>query len=167
MDKEKLKKSTTTNGITPGYEDVTGAPSPINPETGQHTSYWVLSEEERAKGFIRPVRSAYYHVGMRPKYPVRDLTDEEKERYKKYNYMKYEKYPGDDSIVGSFWTKKKLNSGCGTLTTMSTSITETYARDPKYYGSTFCVKCEDHFPAGEFVWADSFENGVLDDVVGS
>lgn len=44
---------------------------------------------------------------------------------------------------------------CGTTTTMPTSISETYARDPKYYGSTFCCGCGDYFPVGEqgdFVW---------------
>jgi hypothetical protein len=38
-----------------------GAPMPINPETKQHRAYWILSEEERAKGFIRPIRNAYVH----------------------------------------------------------------------------------------------------------
>jgi hypothetical protein len=37
------------------------APQPINPATGQHAAYFVLSEEERAKGFVRPVRTAYIH----------------------------------------------------------------------------------------------------------
>ena len=45
----------------PGMEhDV--APQPINPKTGQHKDYYVLPEEERAKGFIRPVRDAYTHT---------------------------------------------------------------------------------------------------------
>lgn len=30
-------------------------------ETGQHEIYLVLSEEERAKGFIRPYRNSYTH----------------------------------------------------------------------------------------------------------
>lgn len=29
--------------------------------TGQQKSYLVLSDEERARGFVRPVRSAYIH----------------------------------------------------------------------------------------------------------
>src|SRR4051794_8569721 len=33
-----------------------GAPAPIDPATGMHKDYWVLSAEERAKGFVRPVR---------------------------------------------------------------------------------------------------------------
>lgn len=37
------------------------APAPINPKTGQHEAYWVLSEEERGKGFVRPVRRSYIH----------------------------------------------------------------------------------------------------------
>lgn len=35
----------------------------IDPETGQQKAYVVLTEEERAKGFVRPVRNAYVHVG--------------------------------------------------------------------------------------------------------
>ena len=34
---------------------------------------------------------------------------------------------------------------------------ETYARDPKFYGATFCVECKGHFPVGEngqFRWVD-------------
>ena len=69
---------------------------PNNPDlhkeksNGQNEAYLVLSEEERAKGFIRPVRRTYIH------------------------------------------------EECGTVTTMSVAIAETYARDPKFYGLTFC-----------------------------
>jgi hypothetical protein len=44
---------------------------------------------------------------------------------------------------------------CGTTTTMGTAIAETYARQPDFYGGTFCVRCRAHFPVGEdgeFVW---------------
>lgn len=34
----------------------------INPETGQQKGYVVLSEEERAKGYVRPVRRSYVHL---------------------------------------------------------------------------------------------------------
>lgn len=34
----------------------------IVPETGQQKDYVVLSEEERAKGFVRPVRRTYKHL---------------------------------------------------------------------------------------------------------
>lgn len=63
MDQDKLKISTTTNGQPPdpGFEN-SSAPAPIEPETGMHRSYWVLSEEERRKGFIRPVRTQYKHL---------------------------------------------------------------------------------------------------------
>lgn len=33
----------------------------IDPTTGQQKAYAVLSQEERAKGFVRPVRRAYLH----------------------------------------------------------------------------------------------------------
>ena len=34
----------------------------INPETGMQKGYVVLAEEERAKGFVRPVRRSYRHL---------------------------------------------------------------------------------------------------------
>jgi hypothetical protein len=61
MNPEKLRKSTTTDGKPPreGWEDAI-APAPIK-ANGQHEAYWVLTEEERSKGFIRPVRRTYIH----------------------------------------------------------------------------------------------------------
>lgn len=73
-------------------------------DTGQHSSYVVLCEEERRKGFVRPYRDAYKH-----------LT-------------------------------------CGAVTTMGRSLSETYARDPTFYGATFCCQCNAHFPVAQFVW---------------
>ena len=50
----------TSSGRPP--ENPTGvAPAPIDPSSGQHKDHWVLPEEERAKGFIRPVRLSYRH----------------------------------------------------------------------------------------------------------
>jgi hypothetical protein len=34
----------------------------LNPTTGLQKGYVVLSVEERAKGFVRPVRRSYYHI---------------------------------------------------------------------------------------------------------
>lgn len=122
----------------------------------QNKKYLILSEEERAKGFIRPVRQSYVHVGLKPTYSLRSLTDQENERYGKYGYVAYEEYPQESrvsSAVGRFWEQKELdNKGCGTLTTMNISIAETYARDPSFYGSTFCCGCSKHLPVAEFVW---------------
>lgn len=81
---------------------------PANPKE-QHEVYLVLSDEERAKGFVRPVRTSYIH------------------------------------------------EGCGTVTTMGTALSETYARDPHFYGATYCVACGLHRPVGEngeFIWDD-------------
>ena len=74
---------------------------------GMQETYLVLSEEERAKGFVRPVRRAYRHLK------------------------------------------------CGAVTTMGAALAETYARDPEFYGATYCATCRDHFPVGpdgEFDW---------------
>jgi hypothetical protein len=46
---------------------------------------------------------------------------------------------------------------CGTTTTMGRSLSETYARDPSFYGSTFCVNCNKHLPVAEFVWTSDGE----------
>lgn len=83
----------------------------------QNDAYLVLSEEERAKGFVRPVRRSYVHVGA----------------------------------------EGATFAGCGARTTMSQAIAETYARDPKFYGSTYCVSCAMHLPVAEFVWDGTTE----------
>lgn len=80
--------------------------------SGQNVAYLVLSVEERAKGFVRPVRTKYLH------------------------------------------------EECGAVTQMSQGIAETYARDPNFYGATFCSKCRDHFPVDEFVWDDGSNSKV-------
>lgn len=133
-------------------------------EDGQQEGYTVLSAAERAKGFVRPVRRAYRHVGRPgPKYPLRDLTEAEQKEYASFNYVKYEKYPEEHPIVGMYWTQAmmdRINNGCSMVTTMGQSIAETYARDPKFYGGTFCVHCSKHFPVGEdgeFVWDGTTE----------
>lgn len=75
----------------------------------QAKAYLVLSAEERAKGFVRPVRYAYRH------------------------------------------------EKCGAVTTMGGALSETYARDPKFYGATYCTTCNMHKPVDEFVWTDDGE----------
>lgn len=134
---------------------------PTNPElretdpvTGLQKSYLVLSEEERSKGFTRPYRDTYVHVGKKPKYPLRDLTPDEHERYDKFGYAVFEAYPVDGSgILGTFWTQAQLDAKpCGAVTTMGRALSETYARDPRFYGATYCCACRGHFPVAEFVW---------------
>ncbi len=94
------------DAVAPGVPDVAvGA-------DGMQRGYVVLSDEERAKGFVRAVRRSYVH------------------------------------------------EKCGTTTTMGRQIAETYARDPKFYGSTYCTGCNAHFPvgeSGEFVWHGTAE----------
>lgn len=38
------------------------APQPPDPVTGKYLDYWVLPKEERARGFIRPLRDVYRHI---------------------------------------------------------------------------------------------------------
>jgi len=77
-----------------------------NAPVPQAEVYLVLSDEERAKGFLRPYRDRYRHAT------------------------------------------------CGTITTMGRALSETYARDPKFYGSTYCCGCQMHRPVSEFVWTE-------------
>lgn len=44
------------------------------------------------------------------------------------------------------------HKSCGTVTRMGRALSETYARNPKFYGYTYCVACMKHLPVGEFVW---------------
>lgn len=141
-----------------GGEPVTpqgSVPNPAKLADGQHVDYWVLSAEERAKGFVRPVRLSYKHAGMRPKYPVRELTEEEKRGNARFGYVSYEAYPESEApVTGRMWTKAQLESGCGTVTSMPQAIAETWARDLKFYGGTFCAGCGKHLPVEEFAWLD-------------
>lgn len=126
---------------------------------GQQQGYVVLSDAERAKGFVRPYRDAYRHVGMRPEFETRPLTPEEAARYADCNYVAYEPYPPGSrgSASGRFWTQAQLDSGCGQITTMARPLAETYARDPGFYGGTYCTGCGDHFRVGErgeFTWLE-------------
>lgn len=120
----------------------------------QSEVYLVLSEEERAKGFVRPYRDSYHHVGYHPKFQLRDLTEEEKERYASEDYVKFEIYPESMAPrTGRFWTQKQLDQkGCGVITKMGRELSETYARNPHFYGTTYCVGCQMHRPVQEFVW---------------
>ena len=56
-----------------------------------------------------------------------------------------------------------VHEKCGVATTMGQALAETYARDPHFYGSTFCVGCGSHFPvgeSGEFTWDDGSKVGT-------
>lgn len=127
--------------------------------------YLVLSDEERAQGFVRPVRRSYKHLGVAgPQHPLRDLTEAEHELYDDEGYVKYEEYPPSrfGSALGKFWTQAQLDAvkTCGAVTTMGQAIAETYAREPRFYGATFCVRCQMHRPVGEdgeFVWEGTHE----------
>ena len=52
-----MSKTTLTDGspVTPDHRE-------IDPKTGMQKAYVVLSEEERKKGFVRPVRRTYVHT---------------------------------------------------------------------------------------------------------
>lgn len=43
---------------------------------------------------------------------------------------------------------------CGSETRMPVGTAETYARDPWFYGGTYCVQCRMHRDLEEFTWLD-------------
>jgi hypothetical protein len=101
-------------GLTTDPSDPQLTHGPDTEPAPQAEVYLVLSEEERAKGFVRPLRRKYVHPG----------------------------YVGPDDT----WIS------CGVVTRMGLALCETYARDPKFYGSTYCVGCKMHRPVHEFNW---------------
>ena len=134
-------------------------------ETGQHEIYLVLPEEEISKGFVRPVRNAYVHVGKKLLYKGihRMLDEDEREEYLDKKYVAVMTVLVDETgkfMGGSYVTQKELDAwesgkligGCGTTTTMGKELSETYARNPNFYGATFCCGCNKHLPVEEFVW---------------
>jgi hypothetical protein len=138
----------------------------------QQAAYLVLSDEERAKGFVRPVRTSYRHVGTPgPRYPLRNFTREEFEpllwKPPTQRPVKFEDYPETERpALGRYWTQAELDAvgkGCGTVTTMGQALAETYAREPHFYGATYCCGCSMHRPVGrdgEFVWLDGSRVGT-------
>lgn len=46
---------------------------------------------------------------------------------------------------------------CGTETNVDANIADTLAREPKFYGRTFCADCDGHFPIGQFRWSQDGE----------
>lgn len=149
-----VRPVTLTDGraVYPGFDE-------LKPN-GQQRDYVVLSAEERARGFVRPVRDSYVHLGLPgPKYPLRPTIAGERGSDPEAEW--YEAYPASElPAVGRFWTQAELDRvgrGCGAVTKMGRAIAETYARDPHFYGATFCVGCRTHLPVGrdgEFVWDD-------------
>lgn len=132
---------------------------PDQEPTAQHEVYLALSAEEIAKGFVRPVRKSYTHVGpSKPQFALRDVDADELKRFDGLGYVKYEAYPPGQAATGRYWTQKQLDAtGCGRDTAMADRLAETYARNPKFYGATYCVNCAKHLAVDEFVWTGTRE----------
>jgi hypothetical protein len=137
-------------------------------KTGQHDIYLVLSEEERNKGFVRPVRHSYVHVGRKTEMKggtIEPLPREEAKRFGDPDkYIAFLRYPESESpLVGKALTQEEVDNmdkyigGCGEHTCMGDALSETYARDPKFYGATYCTGCGKHLPVDEFVWVGTDE----------
>lgn len=57
------------------------------------------------------------------------------------------------------------HTACGVVTKMSREIAETYARNPSFYGGTYCVGCRKHLPLAEFRWLNP-EGIVTSEILG-
>ena len=55
MSEEPRRTLSDGTQIYPGHKE-------IEPDTGMQKGYIVLAEEERAKGFVRPLRKSYRHL---------------------------------------------------------------------------------------------------------
>lgn len=127
---------------------------------GMHKSYIVLCPDERAKGFVRPYRDTYRHVGLYVCARNRSL-DHNEHRGGERDICALP-YGHEGKCDGPFYTVTQAEhvhllithqkGGCGTVTTMGRALSETYARDPKFYGATFCCRCNKHLPVSEFIW---------------
>lgn len=97
----------------------------ITEDSGMQKKYLILSKEKRQQGFVRPLRQTYVH-----------------------------QYKEDGSSIPYPLISMKDIKGCGAATKMGIELSETYARDPKFYGATYCVGCKTHLPVKEFTWED-------------
>lgn len=125
----------------------------------QHEVYLVLSEDERARGFVRPLRRSYIHVGPAgPRFATRELDAEQRSGHLDETYVAFEPYPEEMApAIGRYWSQAQLDAvgkGCGSETTMGLALCETYAREPHFYGATYCCSCAKHLPVAEFTWAE-------------
>ena len=138
--------------------------SPITPDhrdlkyNGQQKGYVVLCPEERAKGFVRPLRRSYKHIGKKICGDLLPTTDK-KLGGPRYMCNKANGHEGNHhyEFITQWESAQPENrriGGCGTVTTMGLALCETYARDPYFYGSTFCVGCGTHLPVEEFNWVE-------------
>jgi hypothetical protein len=84
---------------------------------------------------------------MNEKYLV--LSDSERDKGYVRPYRESYKHERKEPAPGSL--------GCGGVTRMAPDIAATYARQPDFYGSTYCVHCQKHRPVTEFVWVDDGE----------
>lgn len=152
----------TASGQEPSNPTDAPTPTDATRPDGQKADHWVLCPGEIIRtGFVRPIRKSYQHVGPPgPEFPLLDLTEDQKARHGgESGYVKFERFPPERApSLGRYWSQAqidKIDKGCGTVTTMPTSIAETYAAQPGFYGSTFCCGCRIYLPVGprgEFIW---------------
>lgn len=81
----------------------------------------------------------------------RGVDKEKTEQHEKYLVLSKEEI--DKGFVRPI-RRAYVHKECGVATKMNETIAETYARDPKFYGSTYCVSCKKHLPVADFNWDD-------------
>jgi len=125
----------------------------------QNPVYLVLSDEERARGFVRPYRDAYVHKGRRVCGRFHKIESPLSAGQVAHVCSMEPGHEGDCTVYSAV-TQPELDRlqktghlrGCDALTTMARPLSETYACNPKFYGSTYCATCRMHRPVNEFVW---------------
>ncbi len=132
--------------------------------TEQNKAYLIDCE---IKEFVRPVRRTYIHRGIKITGEVKPLSPEKIKEFEG-EFVGYVACEMKEDKIKRYLTQKQVDSiskgymgGCGHATTMAQGIAETYAKNPQFYGSTFCIFCCKHLKVEEFVWEGS------DEVVGS
>jgi len=141
-------------------------------KTSQAKVYLVLSDEEIKKGFVRPLRYKYVHVGKAlpslHEGELEDLSAEDIEHYKEQGWVALFKYKNTSNGLGKMCTQIEVDhikqakaniGGCNSATTMGEKLAETYATQPGFYGYTYCVSCSKHLPVEEFIWNDGSRVG--------
>lgn len=130
----------------------------VDEKPGQmNVKYLVLSEEERAKEFVRPLRHRYVHLGVA--FDARVAAAE----------LQRELDGETITLPDLMERAKKLASSdtCGCVTWMNAAIAETYARNPSFYGATWCARCSMHRPLTEFLWVEEGTDRIVPMVVGA
>jgi hypothetical protein len=156
-------------GLTTDPNDPDLGHGPDLGEVPQNKKYLVLSEEELAKGFIRPVRTTYVHKGRLFDKGIEMLEEPYVSDHNGKTYVAIAAVLLNEDGSrkgGAYLTQEELDQhrktggyvgGCGVETVMGLKLAQTWARDINFYGATYCCGCNKHIGVHEFLWSDDGE----------